>query len=56
MCDYCEKTKMIKPYTAFRIEKYAGVWAITNFGISNSEWFEINYCPMCGRKLIGSEK
>ena len=53
MCEFCEKGKNLKTYTAFRVEEYAGVWAITNFGTGSREWVKINFCPMCGRKLNG---
>lgn len=60
MCDFCDgKAKRIEngyTYGNARIEKSSdGIYSL-HFDNSGDEYgdgqFEINYCPMCGRKLV----
>lgn len=41
MCEYCEK-----------IINNKKILDIDNDGYKPSQFFQINYCPMCGRKLV----
>ena len=50
MCEYCEKDK------AIRSTNWGGCGQITidkngNLYGKDDEVFDINYCPMCGRRL-----
>lgn len=61
MCDFCDgKAKRIEngyTYGDARIKKSSGENYSLHFDNSGDEYgdgqFEINYCPMCGRKLVG---
>ena len=67
MCEYCNakvRNKKIQDidndkedglYIVFLPEPFANVElnAIDEDGYKASEFFKINYCPMCGRKLGG---
>lgn len=60
MCDFCDgKAKRIEngyTYGDARIKKSSGENYSLYFDNSGDEYgdgqFEINYCPMCGRKLV----
>ena len=59
MCEFCDgKARKIEngyTYGNARIEKKYGIYSL-HFDNSGDEYgegqFEINYCPMCGRKLV----
>lgn len=51
-CEYCNNHKPLTSlYTEYSVEvddKELSVWN----GLRCEEHFKINYCPMCGRKLV----
>jgi hypothetical protein len=56
MCDYCENTRPLfgNLYSDFYVEIINGDVIDIHFYGSEQNGdgsFEINYCPMCGRKL-----
>lgn len=59
MCEFCDgKARKIEngyTYGNARVEKTHGIYSLY-FDNSGDEYgegqFEINYCPMCGRKLV----
>lgn len=59
MCEFCDgKARKIEngyTYGNARIETMYGIYSL-HFDNSGDEYgegqFEINYCPMCGRKLV----
>lgn len=72
MCEYCKKiinNKRIldidddkETYIeivrqeAFGYMLYVEIEGQDNDGYKPSQFFQINYCPMCGRKLVKGEK
>ena len=50
-CDYCREDA-IGFKVDYLVKKVSGRWVV-EVGIDHCEWIriEINYCPMCGRKL-----
>ena len=53
MCEYCEELKFITEERGFdiSISNYTDNSFIEIDVLYNSISFEINFCPMCGRKL-----
>ena len=58
MCEYCEKGKVIckENNSYLGIELYSGIRKLVAYGLDKKNWdisvsCNINYCPMCGRKL-----
>lgn len=51
MCEYCENEKSIRSvnwngYGQINIDKNGNLYG------KDDEVFKINYCPMCGRRLV----
>lgn len=62
-CEYCEKGKGIckENKTELGIELHSGSGHLVAYGTDKHNWgisvqCKINYCPMCGRKLLEKEK
>ncbi len=53
MCEFCEEEKVIEGNFNFEIinKKYLIAWVQTGNYDRNHGDIEINFCPMCGRKL-----
>lgn len=59
MCEYCEKGKEIckENRKELGIELNGGKGKLIAYGTDSHNWdisveCKINYCPMCGRKLV----
>ena len=59
MCEYCEKGKGIckEDRKELGIELHGGKGKLIAYGTDSYNWdisveCKINYCPMCGRKLV----
>nr|DAE76882.1 MAG TPA: Rad50 zinc hook motif [Bacteriophage sp.] len=61
MCEFCDgkQKKIENGYTygiAKIVEQYSGNYYSLHYDNSGEEYgegeFEINYCPICGRKLV----
>lgn len=51
MCEYCEYGNAIRSYN-WNGSGYLNIGKNGNLYAKDDEIFKINYCPMCGRKLV----
>ena len=53
MCEYCDDLKVITKELGFdiAISSYTNQYFIEIYSMHNFIAIEINFCPMCGRKL-----